>query len=75
MSFPFSISYNKHLKAVLTPGNQQQVMQYIQKIILEEWSLRIDGRLGSIQLFPEGESDIEVYENDKLMEYWFKCML
>ncbi|WP_345954713.1 hypothetical protein [Mucilaginibacter sp. PAMB04168] len=36
MSFPFSISYNKHLKAVITAGNQQQLMQYIQKRILED---------------------------------------
>jgi hypothetical protein len=39
-----------------------------------EWSLRIDVKLGGIQLFPEGNSDIEVYENDELLEDWFKYM-
>lgn len=41
-----------------------------------KWSLRIDGKSGGIQLFPEGKgnSNINVYENNELLEDWFKYM-
>lgn len=36
MIFPFSVSYNRRLKATITPDNQQQVLQYIMNSILED---------------------------------------
>lgn len=36
MPFPFSIHYNKRLKAVVTPDKQQQVLAYIKNKILED---------------------------------------
>ncbi|MCJ8210336.1 hypothetical protein MUY27_11510 [Mucilaginibacter sp. RS28] len=35
MPFPFSVSYTKRLKAVITDDNLQQVLDYIQKTIVE----------------------------------------
>jgi hypothetical protein len=36
MPFPFSIRYNKPLRAIITPDNQRQVLEYIQKRILQD---------------------------------------
>ena len=36
MPFPFSIRYNKRLKAIITPDNQQEALLYIQKRIEED---------------------------------------
>jgi hypothetical protein len=36
MPFPFSIQYKRPLRAVITPDNQLQVLQYIEKRILEK---------------------------------------
>jgi len=40
------------------------------------WAVRIDHKEKGIQLFPEslGNYSIEVYENDKLIEDWYKDM-
>ncbi len=36
MIFPFSVSFNKRLAATITSDNQQQILQYIVKSILED---------------------------------------
>jgi len=36
MTFPISVKYNRPLKATITPDNEQQVLQYIEKSILED---------------------------------------
>jgi hypothetical protein len=40
------------------------------------WTLRINHKNSGIQLFPEskGDYDIMIYENDSLLEDWFKFM-
>jgi hypothetical protein len=42
-----------------------------------EWSVRIDHREKSIQLFPEskGSYEIEIYENGVLLHDWLKYMM
>lgn len=39
-----------------------------------KWSVIIESKSGGIQLFPEGDGDIRVYENDELLKDWFKYM-
>lgn len=36
MTFPLSVSFKNRLKAVVTADNQQQILQYIVKTILDE---------------------------------------
>jgi len=36
MIFPFSVSFNRKLKAVITSDNQQEILQYIIKSILDD---------------------------------------
>jgi hypothetical protein len=36
MIFPFSVSYNRRLKATITPDNQHAVLQYIMNSILDD---------------------------------------
>lgn len=36
MTFPFSVRFNRQLKTVVTPDNEQQILQYIKKSILED---------------------------------------
>ena len=41
-----------------------------------KWTLRIDHANKGVQLFPEtkGYYDIKIFENDKLVEDWYKYM-
>ena len=41
-----------------------------------QWCLRINHKNNGIQLFPEskGDYDIEIYENDNLLDDWYKYM-
>jgi len=36
MDFPVSVKFNKPLKILITPDNQQQILQYIEKSILKD---------------------------------------
>jgi hypothetical protein len=36
MTFPFSVQFNKRLKAAITPDDQQKILQYITKNILKD---------------------------------------
>jgi hypothetical protein len=36
MTFPFSLSFNKRLKATITSDNQQKILHYIMKSILDD---------------------------------------
>ena len=40
------------------------------------WAVRISGKDNGLQLYPEskGSYDIEIYENDTLLDNWFKYM-
>jgi hypothetical protein len=36
MAFPISVNFNKRLKATITSDNKQQILQHIEKSILQD---------------------------------------
>jgi hypothetical protein len=64
-AFVFIVSQGNNLKFVGTsPANDFK------------WALRIDYKYKGIQLYPEssGKYEITIFENDALLEDWFKYM-
>jgi len=43
MTFPFSVSFNKRLEATITSDNQQKILQFIMKSILDDKANNIVG--------------------------------